>query len=663
MSKILGYYKNEYENIVHLENNNKKDIYAAYNKNDNRDVTLKIINKEKFKDVNLLKEKLNKEREIMNACNSDNILDIFRILETDKNFILEQEFYETNMHEYINDNGPLDINKVFFKRIVIELAKALKILYEKKIMHRKIKSSSIFLKENKGKYEIKLGNFDQAIYIDDNKSEPLDSFYYTAPEIINGDKYDEKSDLWSFGITLYDLYFGDLPYGYKPSKMKIIKALSSKENFKYEKSNIPLLDKLFEGLLQLNPEDRKPFEKIYEIIYDKGFMNKNVKIKRSILSSSLGGSQVNKNKNYYNILYYNENPHKKYKNIILNDCKSFKKETPGGFIFCTDIESFKLIKEEIKRENKKNNKIIFNLITTGSTFEKINNIIENDKEFANCIENKCIFCIYLEKYKHFIENNPNLNIYTKNCDIKDFIKRNCSNKIIPYKIHELITDQKDNPKYEAIYNFIGKLDEENFKKNFEMFEKFIKKKDQKELKMDKTKFLNVFKNIGDNNFLNIFINNICNDFNNIIIEEENFEECFAYFTGKIIHYLTEYANTNIKYYNGGNKVYMGKNLKLSELLQYKWHKGNIVIPYFSIFYEEKEIAEKLANRKKSKEQFEDNKEFSVIFILRKDEARCGMDIKDLYSNKEKAILFVPFRLFELKKIEFDFNNFTADIFI
>ena len=181
--------------------------------------------------------------------------------------------------------------------------------------------------------------------------------------------------------------------------------------------------------------------------------------------------------------------------------------------------------------------------------------------------------------------------------------------------------------------------------------------------MDKTKFLNVFKNIGDNNFLNIFINNICNDFNNIIIEEENFEECFAYFTGKIIHYLTEYANTNIKYYNGGNKVYMGKNLKLSELLQYKWHKGNIVIPYFSIFYEEKEIAEKLANRKKSKEQFEDNKEFSVIFILRKDEARCGMDIKDLCSNKEKAILFVPFRLFELKKIEFDFNNFTADIFI
>ena len=155
------------------------------------------------------------------------------------------------------------------------MSKAFKILYDKKILHRKIKSSSIFLKENNGEYQIKLGNFEEAIFTKDNKSEPFDSFYYTAPEIINGEKYDERSDLWSIGITLYDLYFGDLPYGYKPSKMKIIKALSSKDNFNYEKTNIPLLDAIFDGLLQINPEDRITYIELINIMDNKEFMNKN----------------------------------------------------------------------------------------------------------------------------------------------------------------------------------------------------------------------------------------------------------------------------------------------------------------------------------------------------------------------------------------------------
>ena len=282
MSKALGKYKNEYEDLIFLETNNKNDIYTAFNKKDNRDVSLKIINKEKFKDVNLLKEKLNKEIEIIKACKSNNILDIYRLLETENNFVLEQEFYETNMHEYITDNGPLSMNKNFFKQIAKEMAKALKIIYDNKIIHRKIKSSSIFLKDKNGKYEIKLGNFEQVIPIKDNKSESLDSFYYTAPEIINGDKYDEKSDLWSFGITLYDMYFGDLPYGYKPSKIKVIKAVSNKENFKYEKSNIPLLDIIFDGLFQFDPKDRMSFEELFDIILNLDFMDKNAKYKKKI---------------------------------------------------------------------------------------------------------------------------------------------------------------------------------------------------------------------------------------------------------------------------------------------------------------------------------------------------------------------------------------------
>ena len=642
-------------------------------------MTLKILNKEKFKDVNLIKEK-----EIISICKSDNILDIYRILETDNNFILEQEIYETNMHEYIIDNGPLNIYKLFFKKIAIELAKGFKILYDNKIMHRKIKSSSIFLKENNGKYEIKLGNFDEAIFFNENKSEPLDSFYYTAPEIINGDKYDEKCDLWSFGITLYDLYFGDLPYGYKPSKMQIIKALSSEDNFKYEKSNIPLLDAIFEGLLKINPDDRMSHKELFDIILTKDFIDKNIiyqkqNIKKLIIKSISLKKTTSKEftikKKNNNILYYDEN--KKYPKFVLKNCNAFEPETPGAFIFLPNEEIFNLIKEEIKKENK-NNVIKFNLIIKGSDFKKINDIISEDVEFKNCIENKCIYCYYIEQYDHYKELYQDIikdNIYSEREDIIDFIHKTSNEKINPFKIKELITYKKFSYKYHLKYlellKYYNDLDDSKFKKYIKKLGNFLNKKEQKELKMDKTELLNEFKNISNDNFLSIFINKIYEDLNNFIIEDINIEDCIAYFTASIMTYFINYRNDKEKYYdwekNVENKIYFGTNLKLSELLQYKRAKGLIQFHNFTIFYEDKKLAEKKANRKQSKQYYRDNLLFSVIFILKKKEINSldseGINIEDLCSNKEKAILFLPFSDFKLEHIDIDFSNYTADIFI
>ena len=654
MSKFLGNHKNEYQDIIYLEANNKIDIYTAYNKQYNRDVTLKIINKEKFKDINL--EKLNKEKEIIDKCKSDNILNIYNVFEVDNNFILEQEDYEKNMHEYITDNGPLNNNKIFFKQIAIEMAEALKILYDNKIMHRKIKSSSIFLKNKNDKYKIKLGNFEQAIYIKDNKSEPLDSFYYTAPEIINGDKYDEKSDLWSFGITLYDLYFGDIPYGYKPSKMKIIKALNSEDNFKYEKSNIPLLDIIFDGLLKINPDERISFEELFDIILEKDFMDKNAKyiktneknevnsltsslignnikednnqevlssslregiikednqdelfvsLRKSrtneiinkeeinVISSSLRASKIklkNKKEKYNNILYYNEN-NINYESL-LNAYNFFDQETPGTFIFCPNMESFQLIKEEIKTENKENNKIKFNLITTENNLDKIIDIISNDKEFSNCFENKCFFCSDLLKYEDYKNRYQNIfydYIYNKKGDIANFIYSTSNEKISLFKINELITYTKYSinyiPSHKKILKYFDEFNEEKNKKYYDELEKFINNKDEKVKMNNKSEFLDGFKNIKDNNFLSIYIENIYENLNHFLIEDINNEECIKFFTARIMASFLKYRYEKDKYYNWGKDIYYGTNLKLSELLQYERTKEKIAFPNFSIFYE------------------------------------------------------------------------------
>ena len=78
----------------------------------------------------------------------------------------------------------------FFKGVFLEIAKALRLIHQKGIMHRCIRTNHIFLVNSDNedyddlKNSVKLGGFNFAIYIRDNKSEPLDTIFYTAPEII-----------------------------------------------------------------------------------------------------------------------------------------------------------------------------------------------------------------------------------------------------------------------------------------------------------------------------------------------------------------------------------------------------------------------------------------------------------------------------------------------
>ena len=298
MSELLGEKIHEYEDMFYFEKIIYMNIYKAVNIKKDKLVTLKIIDKERFRNYDM-----GKEKEIVNLCHSKNILNIYDCFETEKNYIVEQESYETNLFEYIKENGPAQENLPFFKGVFLEIAKALRLIHQKGIMHRCIRTNHIFLvnKENEDyndlEYSVKLGGFNFAIYIKDNKSEPLDTIFYTAPEIINGEEYNEKCDLWSFGITLYQLYFGKFPYGFKPSKYMVVKLVSDEEDFNYEKTNLPALDAIFNGLLQINPKKRLTHEQFFDLVFNYDFMS----------------TQTNPNfkKKYFEYMTYNVNESKK----------------------------------------------------------------------------------------------------------------------------------------------------------------------------------------------------------------------------------------------------------------------------------------------------------------------------------------------------------------
>ena len=161
------------------------------------------------------------------------------------------------MKTYIKTNGELKNDKKFFKQIIISLAKALKIIHSKGVMHRDIKPSNIFyLKKSEHSSEkiIKLGDFGCSIYIKDNTSDPIGTILYAAPEIIKNIENDEKCDLWSLGVSLYELYFGVLPYGPEPNTNIIMDTIYDEENFRLKKTYIPTLDILFNKLIAIDPK-------------------------------------------------------------------------------------------------------------------------------------------------------------------------------------------------------------------------------------------------------------------------------------------------------------------------------------------------------------------------------------------------------------------------
>ena len=152
---------------------------------------------------------VNLEIDIMYKLNHKNIIKLYETIDTDKYVFLILELCETDLYSYINNN---EINEEDTKFIIKQIIEAIKYIMDNNIVHRDLKPHNILI--NTPTKIIKICDFGFAKEFKDTllSNTFCGSPLYMAPELLQNQKYNIKSDIWSLGIIMYQIVMKNHPF-------------------------------------------------------------------------------------------------------------------------------------------------------------------------------------------------------------------------------------------------------------------------------------------------------------------------------------------------------------------------------------------------------------------------------------------------------------------
>ena len=265
----------EYSIIRALGSGGMGEVYLAQDRRLDRLVALKILPSYFAADDQRLR-RFQREARAASALNHPNILTIHEVGESDGTYFIATEFIDGQTIREVTATEPLTVDEVI--DIVEQVASGLAAAHRAGIVHRDIKPENI-MRRTDGL--VKILDFGIAKLVERQDSDStqrsvhtelgvvMGTIDYMSPEQARGLPVDERTDIWSVGVVLYEMLTGQLPFA-GATRMDSMVAILEKEPLSLNETGRPTVNsavqRIVDKCLQKNRDQR--YQSIDELLAD-----------------------------------------------------------------------------------------------------------------------------------------------------------------------------------------------------------------------------------------------------------------------------------------------------------------------------------------------------------------------------------------------------------
>lgn len=198
-----------YEILEKIGSGGMADVYKAKCHKLNRYVAIKVLKEEYIHDKDFV-NKFKVEAQSAACLSHQNIVGIFDVVEEGNlNYIVMEYIDGITLKQYIGEHGHLSEEESLI--IALQIAQGLSAAHDQHIVHRDIKPQNILLGKDGA---IKVADFGIARAVSGStiNATAIGSVHYFSPEQARGSVCDERSDIYSLGISLFEMLTGALPF-------------------------------------------------------------------------------------------------------------------------------------------------------------------------------------------------------------------------------------------------------------------------------------------------------------------------------------------------------------------------------------------------------------------------------------------------------------------
>ena len=260
-----SFINNRYEVISRVGAGGMSDVYKAKDHKLNRNVAIKVLKKEFSNDKNFV-SKFKVEAQSAASLIHPNIVNVYDVGEENGIHYIVMELIEgITLKNYIEKKGHLSTRETI--SIAIQIANGIECAHNNQIIHRDIKPQNIMI-SREGKVKVTDFGIARAASSNTINGNAMGSVHYISPEQAGGKYVDEKSDIYSLGITMYEMLTGHVPFdGESTVSIALMHIQNQVPSAREQLPNIPIsMEKIVLKCTQNKAENRYP--KISSLIAD-----------------------------------------------------------------------------------------------------------------------------------------------------------------------------------------------------------------------------------------------------------------------------------------------------------------------------------------------------------------------------------------------------------